>query len=514
MKKLIFILCLLLAACQPQAAPVVTGGIEMQIGDDLPVSCPGALSYTEGILRCRDGVEPPTYTAEPTITPTATVTPTATSTITPTATSTVTPTFTATVTPTRTSTPTPTFTPTITPTATMTATPTPTTQANIPAYAGAPLCAQHDPSVWHSLWNSQLGCHYDHEHGANPNAMASYLISGTAITYGNIEAYTGVQLGYLWQTTGENTYKHTGYHILSAVNLPCEQQNYLYMPANQRKCVRSFRIVAHVDHATREGIGRFHSFSAEVEGCNRNYTVCGIIRTGGINDTGDAHAPYKTTCVEPLGSNRPPCPPADVWEYQKHNPPYWAFTLTADAQRNLSNGYLCRNVSCRNLPSNLMVWENLSADRTPSIGNREGSANLLLHMNLRTYNAAAAYDPTDRTFKFVCPTGNCMATGDAIYPYAVAFEVPSWAANAQGIVNYTGYTDRAGRIDRTGRCTAVAVECVPLEIKNLQPGLYIYDMVAPFIPDKRLWGDGVLTDGVRYFDTTPAGESVSWIKVQ
>ena len=40
----------------------------------------------------------------------------------------------------------------------------------------------------------------------------------------------------------------------------------------------------------------------------KGFTRCGIIRTGGLNDTGDAHAPYKETCVEPLGSNRPPCP--------------------------------------------------------------------------------------------------------------------------------------------------------------------------------------------------------------
>lgn len=493
-----------LAAGKPTYADPVISGITMQIGDQLQVTCPGALSYTGNVLRCTTGQDLPTFT--PTLTPTVITPPTGLPVATPTLTSS----------PTSTSTPTKTVTPTATATLTATVTPTSTatTQASVVAYAGAPECTDHNPTIWHSLWNSQLGCHYNHQHGVNPNAMATYPISGTNIVYGNIEAYTGVQLGYLWQTTGENLTKHTGYHYQAAVNLPCEQQNYLYMPANQRKCIRSFRILAHVDHAVREGLGRFHSFSAEVEGCNRNYTICGIIRTGGINDTGDAHAPYKETCVEPLGSNRPPCPSLDVWDYQRHSPPYWAFTMYDKADGLYRNGYLCRNVACQNQSSNFMVWENLSADRTPSIGNREGSANLLLHMNLRTYNAAAAYDPVDRAFKFVCPSGNCNATGDAVYVYAVAFEVPTWAANAQGIVNYNGYTDRAGRIDRAGRCTAAAVECVPLEIKNLQPGLYVYDMVAPFIPDQRLWGDGVLTDGVRYFDTTPAGEPVSWIKIQ
>jgi len=341
--------------------------------------------------------------------------------------------------------------------------------------------------------------------------MAGYVISGTTMTYGSLAAFSGQQLGYVWQTTNENLYKHSGYHINTAVNLPCEQQNYLYLPTSARKCVRSFRIVAHVDHAVREGLGRFHSFSAEVEGCNRTYTRCGIIRTGGLNDTGDAHAPYKETCVEPVGSNRPSCPTAAVWDYQRHNPPYWAFTVRTKAEANLAGGYLCRNVSCQNLSGDKMVWENLSADRTMSLGNRLGVANRLLHMNLRTYNAASYYDPADKTFKFVCPLGNCNATGDAVYVYAVAFDVPASLA-VNGVVNYQGFTDRAGRISTS--CTVAGVECVPLEIRNLEPGTYIYDMSPGFIPGVRNWGDGTISNGARYFDTTPAGESASWIEIK
>jgi hypothetical protein len=58
------------------------------------------------------------------------------------------------------------------------------------------------------------------------------------------------------------------------------------------------------------------------------------------------------------------------------------------------------------------------------------------------------------------------------------------------------------------------VECVPLEITNLEPGTYIYDMKEGFIPGVRNWGDGVTTNGVRYFDTTPSGEPASWIEIK
>lgn len=77
MKKLILIVCLLLAACQPtmpQEVPAIIGGIEMQIGDELRVTCPGALSYTGDFLRCTPGIELPTLT--PTVAATATITPT------------------------------------------------------------------------------------------------------------------------------------------------------------------------------------------------------------------------------------------------------------------------------------------------------------------------------------------------------------------------------------------------------------------------------------------------------
>jgi hypothetical protein len=109
------------------------------------------------------------------------------------------PTQTETVAPTVTSTETATFTPTAT--ATTTPTPQPTVAVSIPPYAGAPKCTEHDASWWHPLWNASLGCHYDHEHGSNPNGMASYVISGTSITYGALEAFNGQQLGYVWQTT-------------------------------------------------------------------------------------------------------------------------------------------------------------------------------------------------------------------------------------------------------------------------------------------------------------------------
>ena len=49
---------------------------------------------------------------------------------------------------------------------------TSTPSASITPYSSAPLCPDsgvgHDYTQFHTLWDSERGCHYDHEHGADP----------------------------------------------------------------------------------------------------------------------------------------------------------------------------------------------------------------------------------------------------------------------------------------------------------------------------------------------------------
>lgn len=385
-----------------------------------------------------------------------------------------------------------------------------------------PLCGFHDSNVWHGLIDYVNQCHYNHTHDVNPNAPQTtnmIVNSATGRTWGNIESYTGKQIGYIWQTTNENLTKHEGYHIASAINLPCEQQNYLYLPESARNCISAFRGVFHSANATVDGVSRFHSYSAEVVTKDRLTGQIGYFATGGIGDTDDAHAPYKTTCVNILGANRSPCPDNNtVWLNQLNNPPYWAFTVKNTALANLANGYLCRTSACESLPSNKMIWENISFDRTDTLGNRMGAANHIFHMNARQYSASAAFDPATRTFVTVCPDGSCRATGDSFFVYAIVIDVPSYLdADKNGWVeSYRGYTDRAGNIDKVGRCAAVDVECVPLIVENMRVGSYVYDMKAPFLPGVRTWGDGVVTNEgqVRYFDLTPKTLPKSWIAIK
>ena len=142
-------------------------------------------------------------------------------------------------------------------------------------------------------------------------------------------------------------------------------------------------------------------------------------------------------------------------------------------------------------------------------------------MNWRIHAAAAAYNITTGDFEYVCPEGDCVAMGDGFHMYTLIIKVPaSMDANGDGLVSdFAGYTDPAGRLITDGSCTTVSAICVPTRAQNVAVGTYLYDMKAPFVPGTRVWGDGVVTTGVRQFDITPPGvpcesnpaQSCSWI---
>lgn len=520
----LLLLMILLGGCSqsaPQGIAITTDapvGVDLQVGEEVTINCAGEEQRYEATTAVSGAV-----TCLAADTPTVIVTPTETAIDTPTAAQTMelpTATATETFTPIPSDTPTETNTPAPTDTPTAPSTPTP----QLTPVASAPLCPTHDDRFWHGLWDAARGCHYDHVHGVDPNHefWVGRPISGTKLTLDSMRVLQGgVDFGYGWQTLSENANKHRGYVGNSAVNLPREQQNYLYMPEANRKFINDFNIIFHYDHPVREGTSRFHSMSVYAVGCERDNINCGDFFSGGISDTGDLHSPYKTDCENAVGSNRPTCPPLNVWEYQRHNPPYWAYSTKDEALRALNGGYLARNIPENlNLPSNRMVWDNYSSDRTRSVGNRLNSANLLVHINARNYTSSAYFDKATKRFEYVCPLSDCIAVNDAVYVYALIFEVPAnLPKDAQGYVNYLGWTDRAGRI--VTNCTEISVECVPLRIRHLKPGAYIYDMKQGFLPDVRTWGDGVVTTGARYFDVTPPNvpcdgnpaKSCSWIRL-
>ncbi len=90
----------------------------------------------------------------------------------------------------------------------------PTTQPGLAVpYPGAPLCGDsgesHDNSLFHTLWDSARGCHYDHEHGQNP------FTPEVAAAFPGFDLYAllgNVGVGHTNPSSPmENTHKHTGF---------------------------------------------------------------------------------------------------------------------------------------------------------------------------------------------------------------------------------------------------------------------------------------------------------------
>jgi hypothetical protein len=87
-----------------------------------------------------------------------------------------------------------------------------TEQVGIAPYPDAPLCTDtgeaHDNNLFHTLWDSTRGCHYDHEHGQNPFMQKV------------VDTFPGLDLRTLTGDVGvghsnpsspmENTHKHGG----------------------------------------------------------------------------------------------------------------------------------------------------------------------------------------------------------------------------------------------------------------------------------------------------------------
>jgi len=122
-----------------------------------------------------------------------------------------TPTRTRTATATLPNTPTQTQTPSFTQTATVivpsyTAT---NPSVDIQPYPDAPLCVHPNNSTFHTLWNSEIGCHYDHEHSVSP------FTSEVVATFPGFDLFAllgGVQVGHTNPSSPmENTHKHGGF---------------------------------------------------------------------------------------------------------------------------------------------------------------------------------------------------------------------------------------------------------------------------------------------------------------
>lgn len=339
-----------------------------------------------------------------------------------------------------TGTPVPTLIPTIAPT------PTP-----IEPYAGAPACPEelHNRELWHDLWNAAAGCHYTHEHHANPHVLDN--VFGTEI----YNAMGDREISHPWQTfsgaldqfeqpnTGsclENDCKHEGYKWLVVLNRGCQNTPYVMNGANN--CIINARVLAHMIFSEVDAVVRFHSVVVQAEVCNFGGINCGTFHGGGHLDMGKLNIPRGT--YVPIGVN--------------HEPSDW-MTENAETQPYKIHGHPGTNV--------LDSWQSEGNQYNYTEADPDGSYRLRVGFAVHVNDAWGGVNIQDPDVVLDCPDFQCSNNNSEAALFRVWVIIPEPLDGSEydedgevnGYFTSQGYTNRYG--DIVEDCTAVSLDCVP-----------------------------------------------------
>jgi hypothetical protein len=338
----------------------------------------------------------------------------------------------------------------------------------IEPFLDAPECTEHDGTMWHGLWNANIGCHYDHTHNADPFATE----------FAERVATWDQSISYPWQTSHENSLKHQGYKYAYVSDLDCSKRI-----DDGDNCVKASLIQLHAIGSQVGITTRFHSYRAIAlisEGVNDEP---GIIELGGHSDFGILHCPYKDQhCSLPND-------PSDVdFSLMQFHPPYRATASLAGLERELESG---------------MIIQSWNSGWQPSVSQYYPVRyNLLFEFDFQSADAWGVVNPDDLTqLHLVCPTGDCPYNHSTLRIYEIVIRVPQELAGTDGRVNYVGFTDVQGNI--SDECTSVGAECVPLIIENAPVGLATFrlpvgNLPLSVYPDYDIFFDGVTSGWIQY----------------
>lgn len=312
----------------------------------------------------------------------------------------------------------------------------------IEPYAGAPLCAEHDPRAWHSLWNAELGCHYDHEHKDDPHLVDD--IFGT-----DYYQWAGGELSYPWQTfhgagTGypaspgaghmENDMKHEGYMWLVRRDMTCGN-------AKTNGCITDMRVQVHAIFSGVGAVTRFHSYWYEARVCIKaDPNRCGIVRNGGWLDFGYLVG-EGPNCPAPCIVSLPGMPDPD--------------TIKFPTGPKRGHGWINR------FGGNAAGATWYGINRYPGMQNKVALLTDDVWQNIDVDNPSA--------INLACPDFQCQYNGSTVQLHQFSFILRDDAFGAankysSGTMNYTGYTDRYGGV--VTNCSEPSLDCIPLRIEN------------------------------------------------
>jgi hypothetical protein len=398
------------------------------------------------------------------------------------------------ISPTVTNSPLPSSTQTITaPTPTM---PMPTTTGgNIQPFAGAPLCPDHNVMMYHGLWNYQLGCHYDHEHGDDITALGEQYFGEWGASWKGMWMYP------FESSPIENQSAPTGKHpgmkgIYRGPDFnplpPCgTEDNNDLTGDHSPNCVIAVRGLIHILGGLNDLAARFHSGYIEVYSCKPPYRQpqdCGVFRTGGLIDYGQLQAPhYSTRRFRPTEGYTLPEFTIDFGNGIGNGVKMTYKTDAADLPSTSGEPYVFGQVytpedmaAYRNWlvqsPYTIDQWSSNDGDCEPKSAS-DPCHNSFYHFLYQVADAWHLVDPVDiRNVHFICEEGKpCNYNGSLTGLNEIMINpLPSWDnldGTQNGFVTWRGYSDRWGnpRFDNT--CASASLDCVPMSMERLPVGV-------------------------------------------
>ena len=361
---------------------------------------------------------------------------------------------------------------------------TPTTgPGSIASYPDAPLCPDtgeaHDNNLFHTLWDSARGCHYDHEHGQNP------FTPEVAATFSGFDLrglLGGVEVGHTNPSSSmENTHKHGGFKW--QVTIPHPNSCAGHEGSTVGVDASAIQYHAFGDYSI-EFQSRVHSIVALMRHCIvENPTDYGYVFLVQHVDYGQRVSGYQGI-VLPYPDNPQPA-------YDSGDAPY--FTID------------CIGATCpsKTPTRELMLASNANASTTWTSDPRHlvGSGSHLFELLLRARDTYQVLDRDDLeyppTFVWLCSNdggltyatmAGCRYNNSTTTVHEINGTIPIEWDNLSGFdtdaragrITAEGYVTRFGELNTS--CTASAPDCHPIKLVQAFVGYY----GSMLIPDKSI----------------------------
>jgi hypothetical protein len=386
---------------------------------------------------------------------------------------------------------------------------------SVEPFIGSPLCPTHDSTVFHTLWNSEEGCHYDHEHGTNP------FTPETELVFAGIQDFIGgVQIGHTNPSSPiENTVKHGGFkwHV---------------MLSNPHGCVGGFEGAAYCISSAVIQYHNFGDYSHEMEHSIHSAVAfltvcdpalpldCGELRTAQHLEFGQRIVPYQGTVI-PYPNNFVPAYPSQSGQYFSIGCIDPILPVVPQCRKDIPF-IVSRKINADS------IWTSKITSTQPNPIRPPGST--ILKILFRVRDTYQVFDWNDFeypfTFRWICgdssynPAG-CRYTNSTSNIHEVAGTIPTTWDNLEGFdlnllpgrITADGFTDRFGTLDLT--CTEANETCFPIKMTNMFVGNYGDYLTAVKVsntnptsnPSRNIWFCGAS----QCSETTPNSVPSGWI---